>query len=161
VILVQRLGILIVATWVFLGFMEGVFMNASGAKSENQYVGSATCGECHEAEYQNFMKYAKKSKSFESIAIMRKGLTGDEEKKCFECHTTGYGKPGGFRSEGETPDLRNAGCEVCHGPGSDHVISEDAEDIKGRLTVKDCETCHNSERVEVFKYKPLIYGGAH
>ena len=29
------------------------------------------------------------------------------------------------------------------------------------MTMKDCETCHNSERVASFNFKPLLYGGAH
>lgn len=31
------------------------------------------------------------------------------------CTWPGYGEPGGFRFEKETPQLRNAGCETCHG----------------------------------------------
>jgi len=123
--------------------------------------GSEACKECHEAEYSNFKRYAKKSHSFESIMTMKKGLTQEEMKKCFACHTTGYGEPGGFRSEAETPNLKNTGCEACHGPGSLHVETEDPGDIKGRLTREDCKACHNSDRVKAFKFKPLIYGGAH
>jgi len=125
------------------------------------YVGSRACEECHEKEYRNFQTYAKKAHSYESIKKMKKGLTDAEVRKCFQCHTTGYDKPGGFRSEQETPHLKNAGCEVCHGPGSLHVETGDPEDIKGNLTAKDCEACHSAERVRAFNYKPLIYGGAH
>ena len=132
-----------------------------GEDIQKTYVGSKTCQECHEEEYQNFRAYAKKSDSFESITKMKKGLTDQEIKGCYECHTTGYGKPGGFTSEQKTPHLKNAGCEVCHGPGSVHCETGEYEDIKARLTQKDCETCHNAERVSAFSYKPLVYGGAH
>jgi hypothetical protein len=125
------------------------------------YVGSDACQDCHEDEYENFQAYAKKARSYESIKVMKKGLTEAEFRNCFECHTTGYKKPGGFRSEHETPHLKNAGCEVCHGPGSLHVETEEPEEIKGSLTTKDCDVCHSSERVEAFDYKPLIHGGAH
>jgi len=131
------------------------------AVSSKTYVGSESCMECHEAEYTSFITFAKKRHSFKSVMIMRKGLTSDELRQCFTCHTTGYGKHGGFRSEAETPHLKNAGCEACHGPGSLHAETEDSKDIKSQLTAKDCEECHNSERVEAFSYKPLIYGGAH
>jgi len=109
----------------------------------------------------NFKAYAKKASSFESIELMKKGLTESEIKECFKCHTTGYEKPGGFISEEKTPELRNAGCEVCHGPGSVHCETEDSEDIKGQLSIDDCESCHSADRVNAFKFKPLIYGGAH
>jgi hypothetical protein len=128
---------------------------------EKTYVGSHACRDCHETEYENFQAYAKKAHSYESIKAMRKGLTDAEFSTCFTCHTTGYKQPGGFRSEHETPHLKDTGCEVCHGPGSVHVETEDPEDINGSLTAKDCEVCHSSERVAAFDYKPLIYGGAH
>ena len=126
-----------------------------------EYVGSDACKDCHEKEYNSFMTYAKKSKSFESIERVRKGLTEEEIKGCYFCHTTGYGKPGGFVSPEKTPHLKNAGCEVCHGPGESHVKTMGTRDIKRRMTMKDCEVCHISERVRAFRYKPMIHGGAH
>lgn len=130
-------------------------------KSPATYVGSLACRDCHPDEYDNFSTYAKKSISFQSIERQMKHLTPEEIKQCYPCHTTGYGKPGGFVSVEETPHLKNAGCEVCHGPGAIHVKSEDPGDIKTKMNKKDCETCHISERVKAFKYKPLIHGGAH
>jgi len=131
------------------------------AASEKTYVGSDSCQECHEFEYKSFKTYAKKAHSYKSIEIMKKGLTEAEFRTCFECHTTGFGQPGGFQSVQDTPHLKNAGCEVCHGPGSLHIESEDPSDLKEDLTAKDCESCHNAERVAAFDYRPLIHGGAH
>ncbi len=139
----------------------GAFNTAKSQEPGKTYVGSEACKDCHETEYQNFQKYAKKSSSFQSVAVMKEGLEKEDLNRCFTCHTTGYGKPGGFKSETETPQLKNAGCEACHGPGSIHAETGDPGEIKGRLSSKDCEDCHSSERVESFQYKPLIYGGAH
>lgn len=125
------------------------------------YVGSLACKACHPEEYANFTTYAKKSTSFQSIEKQMKHLTPEEIKRCYPCHTTGYGKPGGFVSPEATPHLKNAGCEVCHGPGAEHVRTGDPAAIIGNLSKKDCEVCHISERVKAFKYKPLIHGGAH
>jgi hypothetical protein len=125
------------------------------------YVGSLACKKCHPDEYANFITYAKKSTSFQSIEKQMKHLAPDEIKNCYTCHTTGYGKPGGFVSLDETPHLKNAGCEVCHGPGAEHIKSGDPATITSNLSKKDCEVCHISERVKAFKYKPLIHGGAH
>ncbi|MEA1990840.1 MAG: cytochrome c family protein [Thermodesulfobacteriota bacterium] len=126
-----------------------------------KYIGSEACKACHQKEYRSFTQYAKKSTSFESIQRVKKGLTEEEIKKCYFCHTTGYGKPSGFVSLEETPHLKNAGCEVCHGPGEFHVKKKSPEYIKKSLTMKDCEVCHISERVKAFRYKPMIHGGAH
>jgi len=126
-----------------------------------RYVGTLFCKTCHEEEYKSFITYAKKSKSYKSIERMKKELTEEEIKGCYHCHTTGYGRPGGFISPEKTPYLENAGCEVCHGPGEFHVKTKSPSDIKRHLTLKDCEVCHTSERVKAFRYKPLIHGGAH
>ncbi len=146
-----------------LAFFYLLCMIPSFASEEplKTYVGSETCGECHESQFESFQSYAKKAKSYESVLIMQKGLTETEKKECFACHTTGYGSRGGFISETDTPHLKNAGCEVCHGPGSLHVDSEDPEDIVAVLSIETCNTCHSSERVDAFSFKPLLFGGAH
>lgn len=131
------------------------------AEAPAAYVGSEACAECHQEQFDRFQKHSKKAHSFAGVKALKKGLTDPEYRACLECHTTGYGQPGGFRSEGETPAMKNAGCEVCHGPGSVHKESQDPKDIKSKLTAKDCERCHNSERVGAFRYRPLLFGGAH
>ncbi len=134
---------------------------AEGTSSQATYVGSLACKGCHPEEYANFITYAKKSVSFQSIERQMRHLTPEEIRRCYPCHTTGYGKPGGFVSLEETPHLKNAGCEVCHGPGAEHCRNGNPQTIISSLSKKDCEVCHISERVKAFKYKPLIHGGAH
>jgi hypothetical protein len=130
-------------------------------QNEAIYVGTESCRGCHEVEYDNFKAFAKKATSYASIKKMQKGLTAEELKECYGCHTTGYGKPGGFVSIEKTPHLQDAGCEVCHGPGSKHVESEDPDDLMADLDADSCKACHNSTRVEAFNFKPMLYGGAH
>ena len=152
-----------VLVWAFVfGFIVWIHPeNRTFAEPSATYVGSRACMECHETEYTKFTTYAKKATSYDHIKKMQRGLTTEEFKGCFQCHTTGYGKPSGFISEKQTPNLKDVGCESCHGPGSLHVKSGDAQHIKGKLTAVDCEACHSKERVETFNYKPLVYGGAH
>jgi len=141
----------------------GMHLSSEGSehKTINIFVGSLACKKCHPEEYDNFMTYAKKSESFQSIEKQMRHLTPEEIRQCYPCHTTGYGQPGGFVSIEKTPHLKNAGCEVCHGPGAVHVRTGDQATIIGNLSKIDCENCHISERVKAFKYKPLIHGGAH
>ncbi|OGR28689.1 MAG: cytochrome C [Desulfobacterales bacterium RIFOXYA12_FULL_46_15] len=143
---------------VFLCFLS--FISQSLAE-DKKYVGAEACKACHEKEYSNYLNFAKKVKSFESIKKMEKKLTLEEYQACFECHTTGYGKPGGFESEEKTPGLKNAGCEVCHGPGSQHIDGGDPEMIIRDVTLENCNTCHSKDRIEAFDFKPLLFGGAH
>jgi hypothetical protein len=155
---------LIFAVIPFLLASIVISMPLGFAENKNRlpkYVGSDACKVCHENEYKYFITYAKKSTSFKSIERVKKGLTEAEIQGCYYCHTTGYKKPGGFVSIEKTPHLKNAGCEVCHGPGESHIKTGNTKDIKRRMTIKDCEVCHISERVKAFRYKPMIHGGAH
>lgn len=147
---------------IVMGMLCCVFLFIPpGMAQQKVYVGSQACQDCHETEYSNYIQYSKKAHSFKSIKKMEKKLTPEEYQSCFECHTTGFGKPGGFVSESETPDLKDAGCEVCHGPGSLHVESEDPDDISREISMEDCHTCHNENRIQDFDFKPLLFGGAH
>ena len=150
-------------TLVMFLLVMGIFLpsQASEQSSAVTYVGSLACKDCHPDEYANFITYAKKSTSFQSVEKQMRHLTPDEIKQCYPCHTTGYGRSGGFISLEETPHLKNAGCEVCHGPGAEHSRTTSPETIIKNMSKKDCEICHISERVKAFKYKPLIHGGAH
>lgn len=163
----MRYPYIVVLCAVFAGLCAAPLAAApkqAAAKPVSSFVGSASCEGCHEKEYNNFKKFAKKAHSDKSVKVMAKKLAPDELKECYTCHTTGYGQPGGFESYEKTPDLGHAGCEVCHGPGSAHVDSGGQKNLikgKGRMNVKECETCHNPERVSNFRFKPMLYGGAH
>jgi hypothetical protein len=152
---------LIAALFFFLPVMTFSVVSAQSGGRTPLYLGSDACKQCHETEYRNFVTYAKKSTSYHSIERLQKGLTEEELKGCYFCHTTGYGKPGGFISLEKTPHLKNAGCEVCHGPGELHVKTRSPQHIKRKMKIEDCEVCHTSERVKAFRYKPLIHGGGH
>ncbi|WP_028573903.1 cytochrome c family protein [Desulfonatronovibrio hydrogenovorans] len=131
------------------------------AWATGNYVGSEACGRCHFYEYENFMNYSKKAKSWESISVMRPKLTDEELRECYGCHTTGYNQ-GGFVSYESTPELSDVGCETCHGPGREHVETGGMPDVIERLPIiEDCLTCHTEERNEAFGFRPLIYSGAH
>lgn len=138
-----------------------VLAAVSAQAADKRYIGSSACGSCHQKEYNNFTTYAKKAHSWRSVEKMAPGLSGAELQECYTCHTTGYGKAGGFVSKEQTPELRDAGCEVCHGPGSAHAESGSKADIDAHPTGQICESCHTSSRVQAFNYRPLIYGGAH
>jgi len=153
------------AALVFLTMLICVLSSSPGQAQDDAqkaFIGSDACKDCHPDQFATYSKYSKKAHSSNSVKIMASDLTTDELASCYSCHTTGYGQPGGFVSFEQTPDLANAGCEVCHGPGSAHVeAGGDPSLIKGKLTMADCETCHNEERVRSFNFKPMLFAGAH
>lgn len=146
--------------WICLAFAAALFLGCAAGVRAGGYVGSKACSDCHEEQYKHFSDYSKKAKSWHSIEIMASDLTSEEERGCYQCHTTGYGS-GGFESIESTPELADVGCETCHGPGAAHADSGDPELIRRTPSIKDCETCHNAERVADFNFKPLIFSGAH
>jgi hypothetical protein len=125
------------------------------------YVGSQQCRSCHAGEYARFEKYSKMARSYSDVLLMKRGLTPQEYQKCLECHTTGFGKPGGFSSVEQTPRMKEVGCEACHGPGSTHVQSSDPRDIQKVTSENTCKTFHDSDRIKAFRSRPMLYGGAH
>lgn len=150
------------AMLIFLVLAAALVAWTAAAAETGYYVGSEICADCHPDVYDSYKKYSKKATSSESVKIMAEDLTEEEIKECYNCHTTGYGKPGGFTGFQETPEMADLGCETCHGPGSEHVdMGGDPTLIKRDLDIKDCESCHNKERVEAFNFKPLLFGGAH
>lgn len=159
---VKKLGKYSIVMALLAGYLLAVSWPARAQeKAANKYVGSAVCQSCHEEQYETFMAYARKSHSYDSILKRIKGLTPAEVQECYICHTTGYGDPGGFISPEKTPELKDAGCEVCHGPGKNHAESQDPRFIIRKVTIDVCQRCHIEERVQSFRYKPIIHAGCH
>jgi predicted CXXCH cytochrome family protein len=129
--------------------------------TEKRFVGSEACKDCHPSQYEAFSGHAKKSQSYKAVQKLAKRLTPEELKGCYQCHTTGYGQPGGFESIQATPQLANAGCEICHGAGSAHAASSARSEIVRRPKIEVCDGCHTATRVKAFNYRPLRYAGAH
>ncbi len=153
--------LLLFGSFIVLAMSPSAFSVEEKSLLQPTYVGSLQCKPCHTTEYENFVRYAKKSRSYRSIERLEKGLSSNDLEKCYACHTTGYGTPGGFVSVEKTPHLRNAGCEVCHGPGSVHVEDKLRVSITRLPTLQLCYTCHTSERIRAFRFTPLIHGGGH
>jgi len=153
-------------TWI-LSFLLMIPLVMGSTVFGADYVGANQCKGCHIGQYKSWQQTAM-ANSFESLkpgvkadAKKKAGLdpekdyTGD--KNCLKCHTTGFGKPGGFKSLAETPDLINVQCEGCHGPGVDFrrlmIKSRDfklSEAVSAGLfvpseKVNNCTECHNAE----------------
>ena len=126
--------------WLLCAGMVLACVAGLRAGEENSYVGAKKCMPCHIKEYKSWNE-TKMSKAFQTIA------NEADKEKCYKCHTTGYGKPGGFKDPDSTPNLQNVQCESCHGPGAAHmaVKTEDKEGKKKSIVLKPntCNDCHN------------------
>lgn len=158
-----RPGLIVLAACVVLAVAipRGRAQQANPQKVSPTCVGSRACQSCHPQEYARFKKYSKMSRAYTHVLLMKKGLTEKEYLGCLKCHTTGFGKPGGFVSQEKTPLLAEVGCEACHGPGSIHIESSNPKDIRKVASVQQCQLCHTGRQVGGFRFSPMIYGGAH
>lgn len=151
------------------------------------YVGAKKCKACHLKEFKSWSE-TRMAKSFE---LLRPGASSAAKKKakldpakdytadpaCLVCHTTGFGKPGGFVSLAKTPDLIGVQCEMCHGAGGtftqkEHMSLANKEYKKadlvkvglvGVITKVQCENCHNpkSPFFKEFKFEERKAKGTH
>jgi hypothetical protein len=141
----------IMKKWVITFILLSVFVavislvigrtKATAVPANAKYVSEKRCYMCHRSlvkQHEN----AKHSKSFKSLLDNNQ----DKNPKCLPCHTTGYGKPGGFVDANSTPDLIGVGCQACHGPGSDHTENGlSKEQRKQKINVigsGECVKCH-------------------
>lgn len=116
---------------------------AEKVKEEPYYVGMEKCKECHPKHVETYSHW-KYSRNFRILELRE--MQGDT--RCLPCHTTGYGKPGGFVSVEKTPNMKNVQCEACHGPASLHLKAPTAEEHLKTLSipVNICTTCHRQHK---------------
>ena len=116
-----------------------------GGTSKGRYVGTEVCRKCHEEVYAVWKK-SKHAQAYETLVRVGR----DYDPECVKCHTTGYGE-GGFMSVSKTPELKEVGCESCHGAGRRHI--ERVEERYGRVPERDCLKCHTKEASIGFNYQ--------
>ena len=107
--------------------------------SQAAYVGSEACQSCHASEFET---WAASPHGNALASLESKGKAGDAD--CLQCHTTAFGREGGFPKDGTASshaDLARVGCESCHGPGGDHV-ADGAKRLGTIVSLGDkCDSC--------------------
>ena len=84
------------------------------------YAGSDSCLKCHPAEHA---KWSSSPHSHAYDSLVHKATRPSKRQfdgECLVCHTVGLEYQTGFQNADKTPQLKNNGCENCHGPGSAH-----------------------------------------
>ncbi len=147
---------------------------AHGGGLQPTYVGNKACGKCHFKQRKSYRR-GEVAKAFTALKpgemVAKKKAAGLDaqcdyttDPKCLACHTTGYGKPGGYpvvttggriEARDRARAVTNAGvtCEACHGPGSlysavmkrnkKYRVSEIAKaGANAPLTSAVCVSCH-------------------
>jgi len=147
-----------------------------------EFEGVGVCRKCHLDQADAWSKTAH-AKAYESLRPKVKAAEKvkakldperdyTKEPECLACHTTGYGRPGGYKLDMTASDARlfaNVGCESCHGAGSqfrkEHGSADDLLKSKGETTSREvlvkagqnfdyeaaCASCHLNYHGSPFK----------
>jgi hypothetical protein len=124
-----------------------------------KHVGSDACKSCHAKEYES---WAAGPHSHALASLESKGKTADAN--CQKCHTTGFGRAGGFEpgsAPASHPDLARVGCESCHGPGGDHIHAEKkigsivslGDKCDSCVILQICGSCHDDANDPGFEFE--------
>jgi len=162
---------------------------AAVAADDLEYEGSKSCKMCHIKVYKSWEE-SRHAKALESLmpgkfaeSKTKAGLDPEKDYSkdaaCLECHTVGYGKPGGY--EVPDPDDRRAvreaerrahvGCESCHGPASKYNdVFKDIKKNKRNYKLEEltsvglikpdeatCKSCHNDKSPTFDESKPFDF----
>ena len=125
------------------------------------YIGNKGCKMCHQGA-KNGEIYEKWATTGHAKAFANLPAEAKTNKECFACHTTGYGKAGGYAPDAKNAaELEGVGCEACHGPGSDYkalsVMKDPAKAKAAGLIAPDekvCVACHVGKVPEGHKALP-------
>jgi hypothetical protein len=110
-------------------------------------AGTQTCRDCHAADCT----------AWDATGHAHAWATLEEsgahvDPYCQQCHTTGYGLPGGFVSANTSPELAVVGCESCHGPSAGHVAKSEVRTAYYEQARNHCVKCHDHDNSPDFEY---------
>jgi len=115
-----------------------------------KFFGNDFCGNCHSAELEHW-KTTPHARALETLENIDKA----ENSACLDCHTTGFGYPGGFVSVEETPEMGGIGCEECHRIPPNADYSEDEPHRVLPLIEKWCTRCHKKPHIVEFDFETM------
>jgi hypothetical protein len=116
------------------------------------FTGWMTCALCHSPQTE----FWKTTDHFSALQT----LTEQEQQfnlNCLPCHVTSQYKDIKISNNEALllslpAQLLQVGCEICHGPGKNHAVSQNPSDISRKPDMIICIRCHTSERDEDFNY---------
>jgi hypothetical protein len=110
------------------------------------YVGVEVCTTCHQ-EARAVWNKTGHARAYATLSTQFKEFNLD----CVSCHVTGYDRPGGSTVT-HVDKLKDVQCEVCHGPGSEHVAKPGTvrAPFVAQPSAELCRACHLPPHVERF-----------
>jgi len=120
-----------------------------GGIPEN-YAGSTACTRCHAPQ---FAKWRATQHATAYDTLEAKGQQFNVQ--CLPCHITGPAAQTGQEMLALAHDLRQVGCESCHGPARAHTLQPTAAKA-GQPTMATCLRCHSGEHDDSFNFSEAL-----
>lgn len=120
---------------------------------ESDFVGADACKTCHPSQHEQW-KTTEHATAFNTLLDAKRQYQPD----CVKCHVTGAGHQSGYQFGNVRHPLINVQCEMCHGPGSQHVTNPIAGKMIRTPSKQLCTTCHDQEHSDFVmeEYYPKV-----
>ncbi|MBI1379635.1 MAG: hypothetical protein GC161_00950 [Planctomycetaceae bacterium] len=140
--------------------------DTKGPHPRGAYAGSASCQACHTDAHAIWSEGQHPHGLLTLQEDLRGGAAALVDPDCVRCHSVGFGYETGFASKAVADPMRldpkgplgGIGCESCHGPAAQHVVTGLAEHVQ-RSNAATCMQCHDVDNDPNFDFErkwPLI-----
>lgn len=114
------------------------------------YAGSTACRSCHAPQFKKWLN-TKHASAYGTLED--KGQQFNSQ--CLPCHVTGaFGQPGEMALS-LADDLRQVGCETCHGPARQHAVRPQSA-RPGQPSMDTCLRCHTGDHDDNFIFPEAL-----
>ena len=115
---------------------------------DRKYVGTQECRTCHSAQWEQWQT-TRHAGAYTTLLDAHR----HQFSKCVKCHVAGLNRDSGFSILEPDRSLANVQCELCHGPGSNHVERPSSETVRRLPSERTCLECHNPDHDDDFVYE--------
>ncbi|MDF1614950.1 UshA-like (seleno)protein [Desulfurivibrio alkaliphilus] len=120
-------------------------------RETSPYLGWTACAQCHQPQTANWQQ-SRHAQAYETLEQRQRQY----DPACISCHVTGTYEDDESLALSLPAPLRGVGCEVCHGPGRQHVAGRDQAGAATALTrrppAETCRRCHTVDQSPDFNY---------
>jgi len=118
-----------------------------------EFVGTAKCRNCHTKQYVQWKSTAHAT-AFTTLTNRHRNYFPN----CVQCHVTAFQfAPGFSMNKINDNTFQNVQCEMCHGPGSEHIEDPVKNSLLKVPSYGLCVQCHDEEHSNLTKGNFLEY----
>lgn len=124
---------------------------AAEAPGGPRYATAGACASCHRDRLAQWV-FDPHASALDSLRTRQ----AEQNPECVSCHTTGFGRAGGFSGvePREIEAYKGVQCEACHGPKGGHSSRGDLAAVA--VTERTCRSCHDSANSPAFNYDTYL-----